>query len=193
MPIDRGKSAADIEPDKGDARAVSHPVGGFERQLIGFGFLYLATDVEAQTNLEAYLMEPLHQFHRMAGCGAEFLRQLVHRMTLGLQPHENADRARIEIKRPHDPEHLGNLVLMVERHHPYTVSLKRQTDIRLCLDRVHVQHFRVRRCGAHSLELARRGDVKDFHTGLDQCLEHHRFTIGLDRIGGVSGKQFHEL
>jgi hypothetical protein len=73
------------------------------------------------------------------------------------------------------------------------VFLQRQLDVRLRLDRVHVEHLGIFRDGAHGGELTGRGHVEGRHAGLDQRLQHHRLAIGLDRIGGLAREHLHEL
>ena len=55
---------------------------------------------------------------------------------------------------------LGDLVLMVERHDPDAVVLERQPDVRLRLDRMHVEQLGIGRDRAHGGELAGRRDVE---------------------------------
>ena len=98
------------------------------------------------------------------------------------------DRARVDVERAHHARQLGDLVLVVERDDADAVFLERQPDVRLRLDRMHVEHLGVGRDGAHGRELAGRGDVEGGDAGLDQRLQHHRLAIGLDRIGGLAGK-----
>ena len=81
-------------------------------------------------------------------------------MPLGLDAHKEGDLARIDVERPHDARYLGDLVLMVDGHHADAIFLKRQPDVRLRLDRVHVEHLGVWRDGAHRCELAGRGDIE---------------------------------
>jgi hypothetical protein len=65
---------------------------------------------------------------------------------------------------------------------------QRQPDVRLRLDRVHVEHLGVGATFAHRRDFARRRDVEGVDAGLDQRLQHHRLAIGLHRIGGLAGK-----
>jgi hypothetical protein len=145
--------------------------------------------MEAQADPVAATMEALQQFDRMRRAGAEFLRQFVSRVAFRVQPDENRHRAGVDVERPHHACQLDDLVLVVERDHPDAERFKRQPDVRLRLDRVHVEHLGIGRDGAHRRELRWRSHVEGGYPGLRDGIEHHRLAIGLDRIGRLAGKQ----
>ena len=91
----------------------------------------------------------------MSGRGAELLGQFIGGMPFRLEPDEKRDRSGVHVQRTHDPENLRDLVLVVEGHDPDTVCFQSQPDVRLRLDRVHVQHAGVGGHGAHRGELSR--------------------------------------
>ena len=192
VPVFGGKAAADVQSRQFDAGPVAHPVRRGQSPFVGLGLLDLASDMEAQADLEADPVETLHQFDGMAGRRAELPRKLVERVALGLQPHEDGHGSRVEIERAHDSQDLGDFVLVVEREHANAVGLERQPDVRLGLDRVHVEHLRLLGGRAHGRELARRGHVEGPDAGLDQRGEHHRLAVRFHRIGRLPGKQRHE-
>ena len=148
--------------------------------------------MEADADLVAGPVQPLEQLHRRCRARAELLRQLVGRAALGLYAHENGDRARIDVERPHHARQLGDLVLVVDRDDADPVVLERETDVGLRLDRMHVEHLGVRRDCAHRRDLRRRGHVEDRDPRFRQRPEHQILAIGLDRIGGLARKQAHE-
>ena len=77
---------------------------------------------------------------------------------------------------------------MIESERADAVVLEREADVRLRLDRVHVEELGLRRDGAHRRELGRRRDVEAVDAGLGERLQHHALAVGLDRIGGLAGK-----
>ena len=77
---------------------------------------------------------------------------------------------------------------MIERHRADAVGLKRQADIGLRLDRVHVEHLGMRSDGAHGRELAGRSDIEAVDAGGGQGLQHDRLAVGLHGIGGAAGE-----
>ena len=103
------------------------------------------------------------------------------------------DRARIDVERAHHARQLGDLVLVVDGDDADAVFLQRQPDVRLRLDRMHVEHLGIGRDGADGRKFARRRDVEGRHAGLDQRLQNDLLAIGLDRIGGLAGEHLHEL
>ncbi len=74
-------------------------------------------------------------------------------MALGLQPHHDGDIRGIDVQSAHDAMQFGNFVFMVDRKGADCVSLERQADVGLSLDRMHVQQF-----GGPG-ELAHRGEL----------------------------------
>ena len=73
------------------------------------------------------------------------------------------------------------------------VFLKRQSDVGLGLDRVHVEKLGRRRDGTHGGKFRRRGDIETVDTDLvGQHFQHHGLAVGLDGIGGLARKRILE-
>ena len=100
--------------------------------------------------------------------------------------------SRRDVHRAHDAQDLRDLVLVVESQRADTVRLQSEPDVRLRLDRMHVEHLGLGGDRPHGLELGRAGDVEAANAGIGQHLEDHRLAIGLHGIGGLSREAFHE-
>ena len=145
--------------------------------------------MEAEADLEADVGDAAGQLDGMGGRGAELLRQFVSRVAARGEADVEGDLLRVEIEAAHDAQDLGDLVLMIEGEHADAVGLERQADIRLRLDRVHVEELGLRRDRAHRRELAGRRDIEAIDAGGGERLQHDRLAVGLHRIGGAAGKR----